>query len=95
MTEIEKQEIEEMARLLKWGGCPQTQCPKNVPNDINVCNYCTAILLHKAGYRKQSETVREIYNKIYDNLPQACDWSWAQGAHWAMQIAAEFGKEDL
>jgi hypothetical protein len=65
--------------------CKQTRCGL-----APCCRENIAIYLDGLGYRKQSDTAREIYNKIYDNLPQACDWTWLQGAHWAMQIAAEF-----
>jgi hypothetical protein len=93
MTEIEKKKIKEMVDIM--GKATETNlCHKDcfIDTDIdNECSLCrSATALFKAGYRKQSETAREIYNKIYDNLPKVCDWRWLQGALWAMQIAAEF-----
>lgn len=105
MTEVENKEIEEMAGIV-CNNAGAYICMGAMYKGENYTakeaeiNLKVATALYEAGYRKESEvkaetakTVREIYNKIYDNLPQTCDWSWLQGAHWAMQIAAEFGKE--
>ena len=58
-------EIEEMAKVLlpAWGKCPREKCPE-VRKDLNSCDYCKCELLYAAGYRKQSETVKEFAEKV-------------------------------
>jgi hypothetical protein len=93
MTDNEKKEIKEIVNIIgnaELSNKCHSDCFINTDFD-NECSLCrAATALYNAGYRKQSETAREIYNKIYDNLPKVCDWRWLQGALWAMQIAAEF-----
>ena len=59
MKEIEKQAIEEMAKVI------ENRCDRDC---IPSCDECIAQTLYNAGYRKQSEVAREIFEEIENRL---------------------------
>ncbi len=59
-----------------------------------------AEVLHKAGYRKQSETVKEFAEKLTKRLtkevkdnPEAAASQYKAGLYFAMDLAEQYGKE--
>ena len=60
-----------------------------------------AITLHKAGYRKQSDTVKEFAEKLTKRLtkevkdnPEAAASQYKAGLYFAMDLAEQYGKEE-
>ena len=57
-----ERQIEEMAVILTDGGCTKCNCDEN--GKFNCLPMYNAELLYNAGYRKQSEVAREIFDEI-------------------------------
>ena len=57
-----ERQIEEMAVILTDGGCTKCNCDEN--GKFNCLPMYNAGLLYNAGYRKQSEIVKEIFEEI-------------------------------
>lgn len=57
----DKQKIEEMAKVIDWdcNNKSMDYCDK-----VDDCNECRAIDLYNAGYRKESDTVKEVLEKV-------------------------------
>lgn len=81
-------EIEEMAKVLlpAWGKCPREKCPV-VRKDLNSCDYCKCELLYAAGYRKQSDTVKEFVEKLKEEYHKAIAHNYTEMGN--MKIADE------
>ena len=60
-----EKQIEEMAVILTDGSCKECNCDDN--GRFNCLALYEAELLYKAGYRKKSEVVKEIFEEI-DNI---------------------------
>ena len=61
-----EKQIEEMATILTDGGCTKCNCDKN--GKFNCLPMYSTGLLYNAGYRKQSEVVKEIFDDIKEKL---------------------------
>ena len=57
-----ERQIEEMAVILTDGGCTKCNCDEN--GKFNCLPMYNAELLYNAGYRKQSEVARELFDEI-------------------------------
>lgn len=63
MTEYEDKQIEEMALALSEGSCgKECDCTQNDKFNCHLLHNAT--VLYNAGYRKQSEVVKEIFEMI-------------------------------
>ena len=60
-----EKQIEKMAVILTDGGCTKCNCDEN--RKFDCLPMYNAELLYNAGYRKQSEVVKEIFEEI-DNI---------------------------
>ena len=60
-----EKQIEEIAVILTDGGCTKCNCDEN--GKFNCLPMYNAQLLYNAGYRKQSEVAKEIFEEI-DNI---------------------------
>ena len=60
-----EKQIEEIAVILTDGGCTKCNCDEN--GKFNCLPMYNAELLYNAGYRKQSEVTKEIFEEI-DNI---------------------------
>ena len=60
-----EKQIEEIAVILTDGGCTKCNCDEN--GKFNCLPMYNAELLYNAGYRKQSEVAKEIFEEI-DNI---------------------------
>ena len=68
-----ERQIEEMAVILTDGGCTKCNCDEN--GKFNCLPMYNAGLLYNAGYSKQSEIAKEIFEEIkrtLDNYHSAC-----------------------
>jgi hypothetical protein len=71
MNDTEKKVIGEMAVILTDGGCKECNCDDN--GRFNCLAFYEAECLYNAGYRKQSEVAREIFEEIEDALESCYD----------------------
>ena len=109
MKEIEKTNIEEIVNII-GNAALSNKCHKecfiNTEDFDNECTLCRqATALDKAGYRKQSETVKEFAEKAINSLNKYCyiprqvsfDVGFIEGIKQAqatlMDLAEQFGKE--
>ena len=55
-----------MAVILTDGGCTKCNCDEN--GKFNCLSVYNAELLYNAGYRKEDDVAKEIFEKLYANI---------------------------